>query len=149
MIIVFDMDGTVADLYNVENWLYKLRNEDSSPYEEAVPMWNMEELNKILDELREQGHYIDVVSWLSKDSTKAYKAKVRKAKKEWLNRYMPVDYFHGVQYGTPKADVVRKWAKDTEAILIDDSKEVRDSWHLGRTIDPTACDIIEVLRGLL
>ena len=62
---------------------------------------------------------------------------------------MPVDYFHGVQYGTPKADVIRKWAKDTEAILIDDSKEVRDSWHLGRTIDPTSCDLIEALKGLL
>ena len=30
--ICFDMDGTIADLYAVPNWLDKLRAEDASPY---------------------------------------------------------------------------------------------------------------------
>ena len=38
MTIFFDMDGTIADFYNVPNWLLKLRNNDASPYEEAVPL---------------------------------------------------------------------------------------------------------------
>lgn len=29
--ICFDMDGTIADLYAVPNWLDKLRAEDASP----------------------------------------------------------------------------------------------------------------------
>ena len=33
--IVFDMDGTIADLYGVENWLPKLRAYDPTPYQTA------------------------------------------------------------------------------------------------------------------
>lgn len=33
--ICFDMDGTIADLYAVPNWLDKLRAEDASPYADA------------------------------------------------------------------------------------------------------------------
>ena len=149
MIIVFDTDGTVADLYGVKNWLTKLHNEDPTPYAEAKPLWDMDELNAVLDELRNAGHYINVVSWLSKDSTEAYKAKVRKAKREWLTEYMPTDYCHLVQYGTPKARVIKKYADATEAILIDDEAKNREAWNLGRTIDPTSCDLIEALKGLL
>ena len=149
MIIVFDMDGTVADLYGVENWLPKLRNEDPTPYAEAKPMWDMDELNTVLNELRNAGHYINVVSWLSKNSTEAYKVKVRKAKREWLAEHMPTDFYHLVQYGTPKARVIAKYAETTEAILIDDEARNRETWTLGRTIDPTSCDLIEALKGLL
>ena len=41
MTIYLDMDGTIADLYGVEDWLKKLRAEDSSPYEEAEPMCDL------------------------------------------------------------------------------------------------------------
>ena len=36
-----------------------------------------------------------------------------------------------------------------EAILIDDNAKVRDGWHLGRTIDPTSCDLLDILEELL
>ena len=39
--LVFDMDGTIADLYGVENWLPMLRAEDPLPYEIAEPIYNM------------------------------------------------------------------------------------------------------------
>ena len=39
MTIYFDMDGTIANLYAVENWLPKLRNKDESPYAEAKMNW--------------------------------------------------------------------------------------------------------------
>lgn len=151
MIIVFDMDGTIADLYAVENWEPRLRAEDATPYKEAVPMWNMEELVKALENLRSAEVEIRIVTWLSKDSTEEYKEAVRNAKKNWLDACgFPYDHFHGVAYGATKADSIRKYLdEDEEAILIDDNAKVRNGWHLGRAIDPTATDIVEFLTSLL
>ena len=151
MKIVFDMDGTIADLYAVENWEPRLRAEDATPYAEAVPMWNMEILNQLLEMLKAQGHEIIVVTWLSKDSTEEYKDAVREAKREWLaEQCFPYNRFHGVQYGATKADSIRKYMNpDEEAILIDDNAKVRNGWHLGRAIDPTDIDLIQFLESLL
>ena len=151
MKIVFDMDGTIADLYAVENWGPRLRAEDASPYAEAVPMWDMEILNQLLEMLMAQGHEIIIVTWLSKDSTEEYKDAVREAKREWLaEQCFPYNRFHGVQYGATKADSIRKYMNpDEEAILIDDNAKVRNGWHLGRAIDPTDIDIIQFLESLL
>ena len=151
MKIVFDMDNTIADLYAVENWEPRLRAEDASPYAEAVPMWNMEILNQLLEMLKAQGHEIIVITWLSKNSTEEYKDAVREAKREWLaEQCFPYNRFHGVQYGATKADSIRKYMNpDEEAILIDDNAKVRNGWHLGRVIDPTDIDIIQFLESLL
>ena len=46
--LIFDMDGTVADLYGVPNWLPMLRAFDPTPYRLAKPMWDMEELARLL-----------------------------------------------------------------------------------------------------
>ena len=35
------------------------------------------------------------------------------------------------------------------SILVDDNEKVRNGWHLGATIDPTAVNIIEKLSELL
>lgn len=149
--ICFDMDGTIADLYGVHNWLPKLRNEDPSPYCEACPMWHMEKLASILREIQNVGIEIRIISWLSKDSSEEYKEATRQAKRDWLERYdFPFDFFHGIQYGATKADSIRKYLReDEEAILIDDNAKVRAGWHMGETIDPTACDLLEVLASLL
>ena len=146
--ICFDMDGTIANLYSVPNWLDKLRAEDSSPYSDAAPMWDMEELRKVLLLLTGEGWEVRVISWLSKDSSESYKNEVRKAKLEWLAKYdFPYRRCHLVAYGTTKADCVRRWA--SPAILVDDNEKVRNGWHLGETIDPTKVNLIEELRKLL
>lgn len=150
--LCFDMDGTIADLYGVENWLSLLRSEDVRPYREAAPLWDMEELTEILQALRAKGMVVQVITWLSMNSSEAYKEATRKAKIEWLKEQnFPFDYFHGVQYGATKADSIRRYLnKDTEkAILFDDSEKVRKDWTLGETIDPTAVDLIEYLKSLL
>ena len=46
--LVFDMDGTIADLYGVKNWLHDLRMESVRPYTQAKPIYDMELLNDIL-----------------------------------------------------------------------------------------------------
>lgn len=148
-VICFDMDGTIADLYAVEGWLDKLRSEDASPYEQARPMWDMQELNKVLMLLEKEGWEIRIISWLSKDSTEEYKTAVRKAKTKWLEKYnFPAQKYHFVRYGATKAESLRKQAVET-AILIDDNDKVRKGWHLGETVNPIEVDIIDYLSALL
>lgn len=146
--VCFDMDNTIADLFSIENWLEKLRAEDPSPYLEAEPMWDMKKLNEILEKLREAGWEINVITWLSMNSSEEYKDAVREAKKAWLQKWGFVyDHFHGVQYGATKADSVRE--RTDYGILIDDNAKVRDGWHLGETIDPTTTNILVALAALL
>lgn len=149
--ICFDMDGTIADLYGVQGWLEKLRAFDPSPYAEAAPMWNMPDLADVLMRLQNVGIEVRVITWLSKESTENYKNEVRDAKRAWLEEYaFPFDHFHGVAYGATKADSVRKYLAENEsAILFDDNAKVREGWHLGEAVDPTAIDIVEYLKGLL
>lgn len=144
--IVFDMDGTIADLYGVDNWLSKLRDEDASPYEEARPLYDMEELTSILHMLITKGWRICVTTWLSMGGTVSYNKAVTKAKKEWLARYnFPYDEIHCVKYGTTKANCTRK--KGGYQILVDDNAKVRKGWHLGDTFDATK-NVLDFLKKL-
>ena len=45
--LVFDMDGTIADLYGVNGWLEMLRNEDALPYEIAKPLYDMDIMREL------------------------------------------------------------------------------------------------------
>ena len=149
--IVWDMDGTMADLYGVDGWLEMLRAENPLPYEIAKPMWDMERLVNVIRGLQDFGIEQRIVTWLSMDSSEEYKTETRRAKREWLEQFdFPFDHFHGVQFGATKAASVRKFlADDEEAILIDDSARVRKGWHLGETIDPTKINVIDFLEALL
>lgn len=146
--ICFDMDGTIADLYGVPDWEEKLRNEDASPYLDAAPLVDMEYLAYILNRLIDQGWEIRVISWLAMDASPKYNMDVRRAKLIWLTKYnFPYQKAHLVQYGTTKANCVRKHSDF--AILIDDNAKVRNGWHLGDTIDPTKVNLINALAELI
>ena len=143
--IYFDMDGTIADLYNVENWLPSLMAEDPTPYLAAAPMWNMEALSLILNELKKQGYKIGLITWLSKGATRQYKKAVRQAKRVWLKKHLKTEFdeMHLVAYGTPK----HKIARDRNGIIFDDDSRVRAGWQ-GQAINPTETNIINFLEGL-
>ena len=144
--IYFDMDGTIANLYGVENWLAKLRNEDTTPYTDAKPMVDIAEFQILLSILQNRGFKIGVISWLAKDSTKFYDKLVRQAKKNWLLSTFPeivFDEMHIVKYGTRKDYV----AKDKYGIIFDDDERVRNKWR-GLPINPNCEDIIEKLREI-
>lgn len=149
--ICFDMDGTIADLYGVPNWLEMLRTFDPTPYAQAKPMWNMAELADLLHEAQAIGIEIRIITWLSKESTADYDRAVREAKREWLEAQgFPFDHFHGVKYGATKADSVRRYlGEDDTAILFDDNAKVRQGWTMGEAIDPIETDILDFLRGLV
>jgi hypothetical protein len=133
-ILVFDMDGTIADLYGVDGWLEMLRNEDATPYAVAEPLVEMEMLNTLLDILRGMGWSVVVTTWLAKDATKEYDDAVRKVKKAWLDRMgFKYDEIHLVKYGTTKANCTRH--HKGFQVLIDDNDAIRKGWTLGATID--------------
>lgn len=145
--LVFDMDGTIADLYGVKNWLEDLRAENPRPYEVARPLYDMNALNALLDIFKLQGWKIVVTTWLAKDSSKDYDRLVREAKLAWLEKYnFPYDEIHLVKYGTTKANCTRK--NGGFQVLVDDNDKVRKGWNLGAVINANE-NIIEKLADLL
>lgn len=146
-VLVFDMDGTIANLYGVDNWLGMLRAFNPTPYAIAEPMYDMGKLVGLLNALKKNGWRIAVTSWLSKESNPAYDAEVRMAKINWLDTFaFPYDEVHLVKYGTTKANCTRKLGG--YQVLVDDNKKVRDGWTLGATIDATT-NIMDALESLL
>lgn len=142
--IYFDMDGTIANLYGVENWLEKIINEDASLYTEALPLVRMNVLARLLNKLQNNGYIIGVVSWLAKNSSENYDIEVTKAKINWLNSHLASVNFDEVKivpYGTPKEEVVNF----PNGILFDDETPNRNNW-LGIAFDET--EILEVLKAL-
>lgn len=149
--LIFDMDGTIADLYGVKDWLEKLRAEDASPYRDAKPMYDMDTLAVILDIFRGIGYRIMVVSWGAMNGSKEYTREVKKVKTDWLDAHgFPYDEVHVVKYGTPK----QRFIKDDLAILVDDNDEVRaDFLKSTRGAQKKVIDakrnVIEQLIGIL
>jgi hydroxymethylpyrimidine pyrophosphatase-like HAD family hydrolase len=144
--LVFDMDGTIADLYNVENWLEMLRANNPTPYIVARPIYDTFSLNNILELLKAQGWKIAVVTWVSQNCDDDFKQAIRLAKTDWLNRYnFPYDELHIVKYGTTKANCVRKFIG--RKVLVDDNEKVRQGWN-GETINANE-NILEQLVNLL
>lgn len=143
MKIFFDMDGTIANLYGVENWLPMLIAEDTKPYVIAKPMVNMNSLARVLNRLQREGHEIGIISWTSKGGSKKYNDAVAKAKKVWLNKHLAsvkFDEIHIVAHGTPKAIFA-----NPKAVLFDDEEPNRKAWT-GKAYDVNA--IINILKKI-
>lgn len=116
MRINFDMDGTIADLYGVNNWLDYLLNQDTKPYEIAKPLVNMSKLARALHKVQAKGYEIAIISWGCKNSTQEYLQAVKQAKLNWLQKHLPSVKWTEiiiVDYGTPKQSL-------SNGILFDD-----------------------------
>ena len=144
MRICFDMDGTIANLYGVPNWLENLIAEDVRPYREAEVLLNMNSLAHKLNKLQKNGYEIVVISWLSKCGSDNYNEAVTEVKKAWLKKHLgsvKFDEINIVKYGTPKS----LFCKSAEDILFDDEKPNRENWN-GKAYDVQ--NILEVLNTL-
>ena len=142
--IWFDMDGTLADLYGVENWLEYLVALDTFPYETARPLIRLSILARLLNRLQAEGYRVGIISWLSKSGTEEYDKAVTKVKNEWLKKHLAsvqFDEVHIVKYGTPK----QNFAKTKNDILFDDEEKNRNDWT-GKAFDVDA--ILEILKGI-
>ena len=149
-VIMFDMDGTVYDLYGVPNWLEKLENSDVSAYADGAPLVNLKELKKVCEALIEDGYEIGVITWLSKGGSEKFNRATTLTKKLWVENNMPyVTKFTAQTYGTPKQKALNKSVK--YAILVDDNDSVREMWDTPKqrkSIDAKQ-DIIKALWELL
>ena len=138
------MDGTIANLYGVNNWLDMIIAKDETPYRIAEPMVRMNVLARVLNNLARKGWTIGIVSWLAKNSNTEYDERVTKAKIEWLKTHLKSVHFeeiHIVPYGTPKETVVQ----NPMGILFDDEEPNRNNW-VGTAYDVN--EIIEILKAI-
>ena len=142
--IFFDMDGTIADLYGVQNWLEYLLDANVLPYKIAKPLVRLNSLARILNRLQREGYKLGIISWTAKCGSEDYNKAVTAEKLVWLKKHLTsvrFDEIHIVKYGTPKENFV----KTKNDILFDDEKANRDNWT-GKAFDVNA--IIEILKSL-
>ena len=142
--INFDLDGTIYDLYGVDNWLDMLLAEDTTPYEIGKPLLRLATLARLLNKLQRNGYSLAVVSWLSKGGSADYNTRVTEAKLEWLGKHLPSvawDRITIVEYGTPKEN----YCENPLDILFDDEEHNRENWN-GVAYDVN--DILGVLKAL-
>lgn len=140
--IWFDMDGTIANLYGVENWLEYLINEDTKPYAIAKPLINMNSLARVLNRLTKNGYTVNIISWTSKGGTEEYNARVTEVKKEWLRKHLASVKFTAIDivpYGTTKGE-------NRNGILFDDEEKNRNEWKNGKAYNVN--NILETLKAL-
>lgn len=139
--IWFDMDGTIANLYGVENWLEYLIKEDTTPYAIAKPLVNMNSLARVLNRLIRKGYTVNIISWTSKGGTEEYNARVATVKREWLKKHLKSVKFARVDivpYGTKKGE-------NRYGILFDDEERNRTEWtETAYNVE----NIIEILKAL-
>ena len=146
-IFCFDMDGTIADLYAVENWLDSLRAFSARPYAEAAPMMNFSALARQLNAAQRKGAKLVIISWASKCSNDDFDAAIREAKTAWLAAHLPSvrwDEIHVIPYGTNKAEVCGVSGKNF--FLFDDEERNQEDWEdlNGMAFNPS--DITEILK---
>ena len=142
--INFDMDGTIADLYGVENWLDYLIAENTRPYAIAKPLVNLSALARKLNALQRNGYNLAVISWLSKSGSPEYNERVTAVKMAWLAKHLPSvkwDRVTIVPYGTPKEN----FCFSPMDILFDDEERNRNNWT-GRAYGVE--NILEILREI-
>lgn len=138
MKIWFDMDGTIADLYGVENWLEMLIAQDETPYAVAKAIVNLSLLARLINRVQKKGYEICIVSALAKDSTKEYDERVKNAKRKWLATHLKsvnFDEIKFVPYWFVKNDV-----NTGNDILFDDEERHLEKWagipiHASKMID--------------
>ena len=142
MRIWFDMDGTIADLYGVKDWLPAIINRETRPYTEAKGIGNLATIARLLNKAKKNGHEIGIISWTAKGGTAEYNKAVATAKRAWLKKHLPSVVWNEikvVEYGT------NKYMACGGGILFDDEIGNRAIWGNG-AYEPAK--IVEVLKAL-
>lgn len=144
MKIWFDMDGTIADLYGIENWLEMLIAHDETPYAIAKPIVNLSVLARLMNKVQRKGFEICIVSALAKDSTAEYDERVRNAKIKWLANHLKSVHFDEIRF-------VPYWYTKNNVntgadVLFDDEERHLEKWT-GTVVH--ASKMIETLKAIV
>lgn len=124
--IWLDMDGTIADLYGVPDWLPKLQASNPEPYAIAKPLVNMNVLARLLNNRQKDGFQICIITALSKNSTPEYDEKVKQAKLAWLRQHLASVQFDEIRF-VPYT-FVKNEANTGDDILFDDEARHLLAW---------------------
>jgi len=141
--IWFDMDGTIADLYGVTDWLTAILNGETRPYETAKGIGNLANIARLLNRVQKKGCTIGIISWTAKNGTPAYNKAVETAKRAWLAKHLPSVKWNEIKvvaYGTDKKTATGG------GVLFDDEEPNRKAWGFGAY---TPAEIETCLRDLL
>ena len=143
MTIWLDMDGTMADLYGVENWLEMLTAHDETPYAIARPLVRMATLARLLNNRQREGWRVCVVSALAKNSNADYDNRVMAAKREWLKKHLASVKFDEIRF-VPYT-CVKNEVNARNDVLFDDEARHLNAWT-GKAIP--AADLLNALKTL-
>ena len=130
--VLLDMDGTIADTYNVPNWLDQLRNESVKPFEMAKPLITEDKLLTMF-----QDEHIIVYTMLPKGVPLGtpYANACQQAKREWLDKHFP---------NLQSAIIFREYGDDKSmeditknCLLVDDNPSIRANFN-GYTLSADA-----------
>ena len=148
-VIMFDMDGTMVDFYNVPGWLDALKANDVRPYRDAKPLVNFSLLARYLNKLQKMGYYIGIISWGSRNADNEFLRRIAETKLNYLQKHLPSvkwDMVKVIPYGQPKS-----WSNPFNGgILFDDDEGNRSEWAnaQGEYLALDQNSILQVLKVL-
>ena len=145
-VIYFDVDGTFYNLYGYNNWLECILSENTDCYTHSDLLVNENDFIEVLNNLKEKGYKLGIITWLSKNATKNYQNKVRKAKYRYIHKHFSnlFDEIHIIQYGKNKSE----YCKGKNYILFDDEENNRKQWIEKNGIAYNVINIIDILKTL-
>lgn len=127
-IIYLDMDGTIADLYGIENWLEGLRNEVEGLFLQCEPLITEPELLVLFPN---DIYELRICSMTPMNASKEYCVKVIEEKNIWLDKHFPsIKKRTYLEYGYNK-----NIRNSKNHILIDDNKIIRENYR-GLALEP-------------
>ena len=126
--IYFDLDGTVYNLYSIENWLQYLEEENSNVFIMGEFMVDHKKFMDCITALTKRGYSFGVITWLPMRASAEFEEECRQQKIKWIKHFLPfVTEINCQSYGIPKQNAIQK--KSSKMFLIDDNKEVCNTWE--------------------
>lgn len=126
-IVYFDMDGTIADLYGVENVFKRLDALDASVYLEAEPI---QEYIQMIRDFHHMGYEVNILSCLGMISEEVFDKNTKENKDKWLDKYVGCEYINKRIY-IPNTKHKEEYI-DAIGILVDDDERVLVNWPYDR-----------------
>lgn len=120
-IVYLDMDGTIANLYGIENWLDGLLNEVEGLFLNCEPLVSSEELEKYFPN---EKYELRICSMTPLNASEEYCKVVIEEKNLWLDKYFPqITHRVYMAYGNNK-----NLRNCQNHILVDDNEKIRNTF---------------------
>lgn len=129
-VVYLDMDGTIANLYGVSDWLPKLEKEEQGLFLNLEPLVTEEEL---LNTFPKDEYEIRILSMTPNAASQEYCEIVKREKDLWLNTFFPNSISKRIYKKYGKSKNLRNCVN---TILVDDNKTIRMLWK-GKALCPT------------